>query len=44
LIGEFKENYLAELVVEEMNRLEELIKELPREIQQYFVNILEFII
>lgn len=27
-----------------MNRLEELIKELPREIQQYFVNILEFII
>jgi hypothetical protein len=29
---------------EEMDRLEELIKELPREIQQNFVNILEFII
>jgi hypothetical protein len=28
---------------EEMDRLEELIKKLPREIQQNFVNILEFI-
>jgi hypothetical protein len=34
---------LAELEEEEMDRLEELIKKLPREIQQNFVNILEFI-